>query len=72
MSTFLGTGKTMIRDALMTSLKPFGVTFFVVKCSDVCNMYYGNTEKFIAALFARARACSPSVISFDEIDSMFG
>jgi SpoVK/Ycf46/Vps4 family AAA+-type ATPase len=37
---------------------------------ELFSKYVGESEKAVAALFARARASAPSIIFFDEIDAL--
>src|SRR6478609_2048499 len=46
--------------------------FFAVKGAELLNMYVGESERAVRTLFERARAASPSIIFFDEIDSIGG
>lgn len=49
-----------------------GFNFFAVKGGELLNMYVGETERSIRNLFKRAKDVSPSIIFFDEIDSIAG
>jgi len=49
-----------------------GFNFFAVKGAELLDMYVGQSEKAIREIFARARAASPSIIFFDEIDAIGG
>lgn len=49
-----------------------GFNFFAVKGGELLNMYVGETERSIRNLFRRAKDASPSIIFFDEIDSIAG
>jgi transitional endoplasmic reticulum ATPase len=62
-----GCGKSMIAEATANEA---GATFFNVKCSDLKSKYVGETEKNIAELFRSARENSPSIIFFDEFESV--
>jgi AAA family ATPase len=46
--------------------------FFAVKGAELLNMYVGESERAVRSLFERARAAAPSIIFFDEIDSISG
>lgn len=46
--------------------------FFAVKGAELLNMYVGESERAVRTLFERARAAAPSIIFFDEIDSIGG
>jgi fidgetin-like protein 1 len=43
------------------------VTFFAVSSPDLLSYLVGESEKSVAALFAVARARSPSLIFIDEV-----
>ncbi|MFA6530254.1 MAG: AAA family ATPase [Candidatus Micrarchaeia archaeon] len=62
-----GTGKTMLMRALAKELK-YG--FYYIKSSDILSQWYGESEKNISELFTAARHNSPSILFFDEIDSI--
>ena len=47
-----------------------GVNFIAVKGAELLNMYVGESERAIRDVFAKARAVSPSIIFFDEIDAI--
>ncbi len=47
-----------------------GFNFFAVKGAELLNMYVGESERAVREIFARARAASPSIIFFDEIESI--
>jgi transitional endoplasmic reticulum ATPase len=44
--------------------------FIATKSSDLLSKWYGESEQQIARLFARARQVAPTVIFFDELDSL--
>lgn len=64
-----GCSKTMTAQAMATES---GFNFFAVKGGELLNMYVGETERAIRNLFRRAREASPSIVFFDEIDSIAG
>ncbi|KAH9428356.1 hypothetical protein MCOR02_010910 [Pyricularia oryzae] len=64
-----GCSKTMTAQAMATES---GLNFFAVKGAELLNMYVGESERQIRDLFSRARAAAPSMIFFDEIDSIAG
>src|SRR3954453_5256831 len=62
-----GCSKTLSAQAMATEA---GFNFFAVKGAELLNMYVGESERAVRDIFARARAASPSVIFFDEIESI--
>ncbi|KAK3307104.1 P-loop containing nucleoside triphosphate hydrolase protein [Chaetomium strumarium] len=64
-----GCSKTMAAQAMATES---GLNFFAVKGAELLNMYVGESERAVRRLFQRAREVSPSLIFFDEIDSIAG
>jgi len=62
-----GCGKTMIARAVAGEC---GVPFHSVGISQVLNMWVGESEKQIAALFNKAREKTPSILFFDELDAL--
>jgi transitional endoplasmic reticulum ATPase len=62
-----GTGKTLLAKA---TARESEANFIATKSSDLLSKWYGESEQQIARLFARARQVSPTVIFFDEIDSL--
>ncbi|MBI5072590.1 ATP-binding protein, partial [Candidatus Woesearchaeota archaeon] len=64
-----GCGKSLIAEATAGEAN---VAFFHVKSSDLKGKYVGETEKNIANLFAEAKKYQPSIIFFDEFESLGG
>lgn len=64
-----GCSKTLSAQAMATES---AFNFFAVKGAELLNMYVGESERAVRTLFARARAAAPSIIFFDEIDSIGG
>lgn len=64
-----GCSKTLSAQAMATES---GFNFFAVKGAELLNMYVGESERAVRRLFERARSASPSIIFFDEIDSIGG
>ncbi|KAK3951258.1 P-loop containing nucleoside triphosphate hydrolase protein [Pseudoneurospora amorphoporcata] len=64
-----GCSKTMAAQAMATES---GLNFFAVKGAELLNMYVGESERAVRRLFQRAREVAPSMIFFDEIDSIAG
>lgn len=62
-----GTGKTLFAKAIANELE---ATIQVVSGPEVTNKYVGESERRIRELFAEARRNAPSVIVFDEFDSI--
>jgi transitional endoplasmic reticulum ATPase len=62
-----GTGKTMIAKAVATEA---GANFLTAKGSTMLSKWYGESEKKIAEFFQRAKQLTPTVIFFDELDSL--
>ncbi|CEI69748.1 hypothetical protein FVEN_g7376 [Fusarium venenatum] len=64
-----GCSKTLSAQAAATES---GFNFFAVKGAELLNMYVGETERAVRTLFERASNAAPSIIFFDEIDSIGG
>jgi ATP-dependent 26S proteasome regulatory subunit len=62
-----GCGKTMMAKAIA---KECHASFISVGISDVLNMWIGESEKNLAAIFEKARASKPSLLFFDELDAL--
>lgn len=62
-----GCGKSMIARATAAEAKAH---FMHVKCSDLKSKFVGETEKNIAELFEKAREKQPTIIFFDEFESL--
>jgi len=62
-----GCSKTLMAKAVATESK---MNFIAVKGPELFSKYVGESEKAIASVFRKARAASPSIIFFDEIDAM--
>ncbi|KAF9538126.1 hypothetical protein EC957_007222 [Mortierella hygrophila] len=63
-----GTGKTLLAKAVA---KESGARMLEIKASDIFDMYVGEGEKNVSAVFSLARKLSPCVIFLDEVDSVF-
>ncbi|KAI5614724.1 peroxisome biogenesis factor 6 isoform X1 [Silurus asotus] len=62
-----GTGKTLLAKAVATECS---MTFLSVKGPELINMYVGQSEENIREVFCKARTAAPSIIFFDELDSL--
>lgn len=62
-----GTGKTMLAKAIATESE---ANFISIKGPELLSKYIGESEKAIRETFRKARQAAPTVIFFDEIDSM--
>jgi len=63
-----GTGKTLAAKAVA---KESGATMLEVSAADINDMYVGEGEKNVKALFSLARKLSPCVVFLDEADAIF-
>ncbi len=62
-----GCGKTMMARATAGEA---GAKFYQVEIATILDMYIGESEKRLAAVFETARANAPAVIFFDEIEAL--
>jgi len=62
-----GCGKTLLAKAVANESR---ANFISVKGPELLNKYVGESERAVRQVFARARASSPCVIFFDEIDAL--
>ncbi len=62
-----GCGKTFLAKAVAGEL---GAGFLNVAISEVMDMWYGNSEKFMHEAFEAARFQKPCVLFFDEVDAL--
>jgi transitional endoplasmic reticulum ATPase len=62
-----GTGKTLLAKAVAKEAES---NFISVKGPELINKWVGESEKAIREIFKKARQASPSIIFFDEIDSI--
>jgi SpoVK/Ycf46/Vps4 family AAA+-type ATPase len=63
-----GVGKTHIVRALA---KECGARMMSVQPSHVVDMYFGESEKLVRAVFSLARQLSPCIVFIDELDAVF-
>ncbi|MCJ1259327.1 hypothetical protein MMC24_007164 [Lignoscripta atroalba] len=64
-----GTGKTLLAKAVA---KESGATVLEISGSDVYDMYVGEGEKNVKAIFTLAKKLTPCVVFIDEADAIFG
>ncbi|MFB6168395.1 MAG: AAA family ATPase [Haloferacaceae archaeon] len=62
-----GTGKTLIARAVANEVD---ASFFTISGPEIVSKYKGESEERLRETFAEAKASAPSVIFFDEIDSI--
>ncbi|KAK0455234.1 P-loop containing nucleoside triphosphate hydrolase protein [Desarmillaria tabescens] len=62
-----GCGKTLLAKAVANESR---ANFISVKGPELLNKYVGESERAIRQVFSRARASSPCVIFFDELDAI--
>ncbi|KAF5342477.1 hypothetical protein D9611_001261 [Ephemerocybe angulata] len=62
-----GCGKTLLAKAVANESR---ANFMSVKGPELLNKYVGESERAVRQVFSRARASSPCVIFFDELDAL--
>ncbi|NSW99981.1 AAA family ATPase [bacterium] len=62
-----GSGKTMLAKALANIS---GMNFISIKGPELISKYLGESEELLKGFFNKARQVSPSILFFDEIDSI--
>ena len=62
-----GCGKTMLARALATES---GANMILVRGPEILSKWIGESEKAVREIFRKAKASSPCVVIFDEIDSL--
>ena len=62
-----GTGKTLLAKAIATESE---ANFISVKGPELMSKWVGESEKAVREIFRKARMVSPTIIFFDEIDSL--
>ena len=62
-----GCGKTLMAKAIANES---GANFIRVKGPGLLNMWFGGSEANVRDLFDKARAASPCILFFDEMDSI--
>ncbi|WP_435193886.1 CDC48 family AAA ATPase [Natronomonas sp. EA1] len=64
-----GTGKTLLAKAVANESQS---NFISIKGPELLNKYVGESEKGVREVFEKARSNAPTIIFFDEIDSIAG
>ncbi|WP_181691897.1 CDC48 family AAA ATPase [Natronomonas sp. LN261] len=64
-----GTGKTLMAKAIANEANS---NFISIKGPELLNKYVGESEKGVREVFEKARSNAPTVVFFDEIDSIAG
>ena len=64
-----GCGKTLLARATAGEVN---ASFFNIEISDVLDMWMGESERKLHAIFEKARSETPSVLFFDEIEALAG
>ncbi len=62
-----GTGKTMFAEAAANEIDAL---FIPIKCSDVKSKWYGESEKKVKGIFAKAKKAEKAIIFFDEFEAI--
>ncbi|KAH0833427.1 P-loop containing nucleoside triphosphate hydrolase protein [Lanmaoa asiatica] len=62
-----GCGKTLLAKAVANESR---ANFISVKGPELLNKYVGESERAVRQVFSRARASSPCVVFFDELDAL--
>ncbi|MBI2176372.1 AAA family ATPase [Candidatus Woesearchaeota archaeon] len=62
-----GTGKTLLAKAVATESE---ANFILVKGPELLSKWLGESEKAVREVFKKARQTSPTIIFFDELDSL--
>ena len=62
-----GCGKTLVAKALASES---GANFISVRGPEILSKWVGESEKAIREIFRKAKASSPCIVFFDEIDSL--
>lgn len=64
-----GCGKTLLARCTAGECR---AAFFNIAISDVLDMYIGESERKLNALFEKARSAPPAVLFFDELEALAG
>jgi ATP-dependent 26S proteasome regulatory subunit len=64
-----GCGKTLLARATAGECK---ARFYAVAISDILDMWFGESERKLGAIFEQARRTAPAVLFFDELEALAG
>ncbi|KAL0450792.1 UNVERIFIED_CONTAM: Spastin [Sesamum latifolium] len=64
-----GRGKTMLAKAVAAEA---GANLLNISTASITSKWYGDSEKFVKAIFSLASKLAPSVVFIDEVDSLLG
>uniref|UniRef100_UPI00358EF08A ATPase family gene 2 protein homolog A isoform X2 n=1 Tax=Myxine glutinosa TaxID=7769 RepID=UPI00358EF08A len=64
-----GCSKTLMARALATES---GLNFISIKAGELLSKWVGESERAVREVFRKARAVSPSILFFDELDALAG
>jgi len=64
-----GTGKTLLARIIASAA---GATFYAISGPTVFSKWYGESEEILRRIFSHAAEHAPSIVFFDEIDSVAG
>jgi AAA+ superfamily predicted ATPase len=64
-----GCGKTLLARATAGECD---ARFYSIAISDILDMWFGESERKLAAVFEQARRTAPSVLFFDELEALAG
>jgi transitional endoplasmic reticulum ATPase len=62
-----GTGKTLLARVVAAQAE---ANFILVRASSLLSRWYGESERQVSRIFARARRVAPAVLFIDEIDAL--
>ena len=62
-----GTGKTLLAKAVATETQ---ANFIAIKGPELLSKWVGESEKAVREIFKKARQTAPTIVFFDEIDSL--
>ncbi|KAH7320256.1 P-loop containing nucleoside triphosphate hydrolase protein [Stachybotrys elegans] len=62
-----GCGKTLVAQAVANEAQ---ASFILINGPELLNKYVGESERAVRSVFQRARASAPTILFFDEMDSL--